>query len=248
MGNQGSFDKSAPKEYVTTKYLEFQAKYEDQIRESDKDLLAILNDFGTDRAGPIRLLDVGCHNGAMLCHIKQAFPGWSLAGLDLFDEVIDHCRKNEKLAGIDFQVGDVRELGATGAYELVVTNKVLHRFKDEHLSFSYASICAALIAGGKFVSFDYYHRFDQELYIVERTREHAEGLTLHAHSYEKTEKMLKEAGFSSVAFQPFQIGVDIPPSDETDLMITYPRREEGGERLNFRGSLYQPWCFLIATK
>ena len=64
-----------------------------------------------------------------------------------------------------------------------------------------------------------------------------------------------ESGFDDVQFAPFEIPIDLPrgrtvgdnESGFEDLN-SYTVRSEAGDRLLFRGTLFQPWCHLIARK
>ena len=61
-------------------------------------------------------------------------------------------------------------------------------------------------------------------------------------------RQLMNAGFSDIQFYPFEIPIDLPEPNAASDLTTYTRRTEIGSRLQFRGSLYQPWCHLTARK
>jgi hypothetical protein len=45
------------------------------------------------------------------------------------------------------------------------------------------------------------------------------------------------------------IPIDLPePEDKSGDPITYTVKLENGNRICMRGSLYQPWCHLVARK
>jgi hypothetical protein len=60
--------------------------------------------------------------------------------------------------------------------------------------------------------------------------------------------MLREAGFVAETFTPYTLPIDLEmPSDPLD-MRTYTVATTAGMRLPFRGSLFQPWAFLVANR
>ena len=87
----------APQEYCTGSYLEYQKKYAQDIRESDKVLLKLVGDIlasdFAEKQGPV-LMDMGCSNGNLLLHLKRAFPQLEYQGSDVFPEIIDCCNNN----------------------------------------------------------------------------------------------------------------------------------------------------------
>lgn len=59
---------------------------------------------------------------------------------------------------------------------------------------------------------------------------------------------LERAGFAPPTFTPFRIPVDLAePGDPADI-TSYTVRTGAGERLSFRGTLFQPWCHLSAQR
>ena len=51
-------------------YNEYQSKYANDMRESDRVILALVANHGRGAS----LLDIGCSTGNLLRHIKRAFP------------------------------------------------------------------------------------------------------------------------------------------------------------------------------
>lgn len=239
------------KEYVADRkfiedYSAYQRRYAEQIRESDKALIEIVRELAAAKPS-LRLLDVGCSTGNLLRHLKRLVPGLELTGGDLTVEVLEQCRADPDLAGIAFEEMDLLGLPERD-FDVVVANAVLYLLADEEFERAARSVAGALRPGGTFIAFDFFHPFEQELEIKETSRTHTNGLMLHFRSEGRARPVLGEAGFEEVAFRPFRIGIDLPrPADDGEI-ISYTRTAADGERLLFRGTLYQPWCHLVARK
>ena len=242
---------SAPRKYVTTDYLEYQRKYAENVRESDKILMSLIADEALAKApdhGAISLLDIGCSSGNLLRHMKQAFPSVHYLGGDLFPEIIDHCRHAAGLEGIDFAVMDIRDLSSVKPVDITVISAVLFRFPDDEFELALDSLAHVTKKGGWIFGFDLFHPFEQTLTIGEKSALHPEGLTLVYRPYSEVSRLLENRGFGDLWFKTFDIPIDLPkPTSLTDIN-TYTVKAADGYRLNFRGSLFLPWCHWGARK
>ncbi|MDZ4252734.1 MAG: class I SAM-dependent methyltransferase [Sulfuritalea sp.] len=227
-------------------YVEYQKKYRKNIRESDRELIKLVDQNVPDRIGKV-LLDIGCHNGNLLFHVKDLLPGFSLRGVDLFPDVIDKCRKDPDLFGIEFSAMDLLDLQCEPV-DVIVISAVLSRFDDVQHRKIWQSLYNKIKPGGVIISFEWYNPFKQTLRIVEETYTHPEGLVLHFRSQSAVRALLDGIGFRQCEFHMFEIPIDLELQDPTDPLYTHTRRLENGERLQFRGALYQPWCHLVARK
>jgi 2-polyprenyl-3-methyl-5-hydroxy-6-metoxy-1,4-benzoquinol methylase len=99
------------KDYVTDEafaasYAEYQGKYAENPRESDKRtaqlVLQILRSMQPVDHRP-RILDIGCSTGNFLRHLKRLNINADLIGGDLMESHLDLCRENPALAGVSFQ-------------------------------------------------------------------------------------------------------------------------------------------------
>jgi SAM-dependent methyltransferase len=242
---------SAPRAYVTTEYLEYQRKYSENIRDSDRVLINLIRTKAvnavSDSAG-LRVLDIGCSNGNLLRHLKRLFPDFAYRGGDLFPEIIAHCKSDPDLAGIAFQVMDMRELEAVEPADIVIVNAVLGRFADSEFKLVLQNLSRVVAPGGHLFGFEWFHPFEQKLSIAETSVEHPEGLTLIFRAYAEVSALARDAGFEDSWFEPFQISIDLEkPADPQDIR-TYTVATQEGSRLNFRGSLFLPWCHWGARK
>ena len=239
------------KEYVADRefisdYSAYQQKYAEQIRESDRVVVDIVRELAAGEQG-VRVLDVGCSTGNLLRHLKNLVPGLDLTGADLTPEVLDGCRADPELEGISFEEMDLLDL-PEGRFDVVISNAVLYLMSDEEYERAAASVAAALRPGGSFVAFDFFHEFEQELEIRETSRTHPRGLMLHFRPRASAARVFREAGFEATDFRPFEIPIDLPRHPDDGELISYTRAGADGERLLFRGALYQPWCHLVARK
>lgn len=232
--------------YMNSDYVEYQKQYRRNMRESDKVTIALIKD-NLPAGEDVTLLDIGCHNGNLLYHLKKALPALRMTGGDLFEGVIDGCRADPDLAGIDFQVMDVTKLDCP-PMDFIVASAVLFRFDDAQHQTVWENIYRSLKPGGIAVTFDFYNPFRQTLRIVDETETHPDGLILTFRSQQSVRTRLREIGFTDINFQMFEIPIDLELQDPTDPIYTHTRRSADGKRLQFRGSLYQPWCHLVARK
>ncbi|MEW6266368.1 MAG: class I SAM-dependent methyltransferase [Thermodesulfobacteriota bacterium] len=89
------------------------------------------------RAGPRRLLDIGCGSGIHLFSAFESNPEVTGVGLDLDGQVVEQARRNLAAwgAGDRFQVlaGDIRELHGrlTGSFDLIALYNLIYYFTLE---------------------------------------------------------------------------------------------------------------------
>lgn len=244
---------------VANEYLAYQERWADDLRESDRVLIEHVRAATADlpeagRPDPL-VIDIGCSTGNLLRHLRQAMPGLSLAGGEYSPEALAACRANPDLAGIPFAEMDVVNLDAEASYDVVIVNAVLYLMDDEDFASALAGLGRAICDGGTLLVFDFFHPFRHDLAIVERSRSQPAGLPLHFRPQDGVQALLRDAGFGDVRFEPFRIPIDLERgSTYTDNasgfedLNSYTVRAESGDRLLFRGTLFQPWCHLVAVK
>jgi SAM-dependent methyltransferase len=249
-----------PEEYLkshTERYNQYQQRYAEQPREGDKKLIELVRAVAVPRlqAGAgVALLDIGCSTGNLLFHLKQALPGLELVGGDLAQSAITTCRDNPRLSGIRFEIMDVLNL-PSDRFDIVVANASTFFFSDEDYDRATASIARSLRKGGSYFSFEYLHPYEQNVTVIEKSRSFPDGLHLHFRPYSTARRILERQGFRQITFAPFSIPIDLAMGQ------TYSDNREGyedlnsftittqsGERLLFRGTLFQPWCHMSAVK
>jgi SAM-dependent methyltransferase len=229
------------------RYDAYQDRYRDNIRESDKVLVELVREAANGR--PARLLDIGCSTGNLLRHLKRLVPGLQMTGSDLSESAIAKCKADPELAGIAFGTYDMLDLSPAGRFDVVVANAVAVYFDWPDYTKAARSVASVLEPGGTYIAFEWLHPFAvQDLTIVETSEWHPDGLKIQFRPMRKVEATFRAAGFASVEFRPFILPIDLPfPGYDADV-VTYTRKDEHGERMAFRGVLYQPWCHMIARK
>ena len=252
-------DEFSYKQYVTDqtfteKYQAYQKRYVAEPRESDKVIIELVRNLSTaslQRGSLVRLLDIGCSTGNLLSHLKRNVAGIEFAGADMVPSILDECRRNPDLEGIRFEEMNVLDLRYTGAFDIITVNAVLYMLDDEQFLQSIVSIGKALRPGGWLLAFDFF----QDLAILEKSKSHPEGLMLHFRPRFATRHILENHGFSGIRFHPFSIPIDLSRgktfSDNEDGfedLNSYTIKNESEARMLFRGTLYQPWCHLVAQK
>jgi SAM-dependent methyltransferase len=237
-------------EYIRS-YIAYQERYAKDARDSDKKLIEFIGQLLAAHAPANRrprVLDIGCSTGNLLIHIRRAFPGLDLTGGDLSELSIAGCKANAALAGVALEVMNILRLGERpNHYDVIITNAILYGFTDELFAASLKAINAALVPGGWLVVFDFFHPWEQDVALIEKSALFPDGHPLHFRSYATARKALSAAGFEEPRFTPFEIGVDLPdhgPASITTRTIT----AKDGQRMQFRGCLSQPWCHAVVRK
>ncbi|HYF03362.1 MAG TPA: class I SAM-dependent methyltransferase [Patescibacteria group bacterium] len=236
------------------RYGQYQEKYVANMRESDRVIVAMIAaEMERQKRNDLAVLDIGCSTGNLLFHLKNIFPDLKLTGGDLSQDAIDACKSSERLQGIVFKKMDF--LAIEGEYDIIIANAASFFFSWEEYNGAMASVAKALKSGGIYISFDLMHPFKhQDIQITETTRTHTKGVTLYFRPYARVEEILKDNTFKEISFKNFDIPIDLPfipandESDGFDDLLSYTKKTEGGERLLFRGALYQPWCHMSARK
>ena len=253
-------EKSKYEEYVAdgtfmASYLDYQRRYASDIRESDKVLIQKVRALREEMADKrdLVVLDLGCSTGNLLKHLSKSVPGLSLVGGELSDAALEECRSNPDLAGMPFEKMNVVDLQDQDRFDVIIVNAVLYMMDDDEFTASLRGIHRALKQNGYLLVFDFFHRFPQHLAITETSRSHPDGLTLYFRPISETQQLLEHLGYGTVEFSPFEIPIDLQARspDEPDAwqdLHSYTISDSEGQRLLFRGTLFQPWCHLMAQK
>ncbi len=249
-----------PERYLTSfteKYNLYQQRYADEPREGDKVLIQLVKDAVLPRlegGEEVTVLDIGCSTGNLLYHLKRAVPALNLIGGDLASSAIEECKADPRLQGIDFKVMDILDL-PSNRFDIVISNAATYFFGHEQYALAVASIGRSLRPNGRWFSYEFMHPYEQDLHIVEKSRNHPDGLSLYFRSYSFVRRVLAEHGFGPPEFRPFKIPIDLARNEsqtETAVgyedMNSYTVKAESGERMLFRGTLFQPWCHLNVAK
>ena len=231
-------------------YNDYQARYAEQMRESDKVLIELLQKhIGTPKLEKApKLLDIGCSTGNLLLHMKRMLPRVKMTGGDLALSSIEEARNNSELEGIDFQEMDIFNL-PENEYDIVIANAVAVYFKWPDYQKALESVYKSLKPGGIYIVFEWMHPFEhQDLMIYETSISHPDGIRICFRPIKKVAQHLKKAGFDSSDFYPFEMPFDLEKPCDDEEVVTYTINSENNDRLSFRGALYQPWCHMVAKK
>src|SRR5215510_8186200 len=176
---------TAAPDYMASTYFEYQQRYARDIKESDKILLDLIRPalHAKSNGSQLRLLDIGCSNGNLLRHLRAIAPAVEYWGGDIQPEVIQRCRSDSSLSGIRFEVMNARDLSAWPMFDIIIANALMFRFPEDDFGVICQSLQRALVAEGHLFALDFYHRFEQDVAIVERSSWHPEGLMLHMRSF-----------------------------------------------------------------
>lgn len=227
-------------------YATTQARYAERPRESDRVLIEMMAERGVTAGSTV--VDVACSTGNLLRHIGRRWPGIALTGRDLSEEALTVARSDGDLVGIGFERADLLQPSTGPTFDVVIANAVLYQFRDADYGLALAGLAALTRPGGLVFAFDWYHDWEQDLTITEKTPLDPDGMTIVCKSFRTATRLYAEAGFDRVTFHPYAIPVDLPkPVDPRDNR-SYTVKTESGSRLTFRGGLYQPWCHVVARK
>lgn len=258
MSNDFSYHDYVKNETFHDKYIEYQQKYRDKIRESDKVILETIGSLldGPFKGRKVSCLDIGCSTGNLLFHLRHTFPGMELMGGDFAESQIESCRADKALEGIHFQLMDMLNIGLENKFDFIIANAVAVYFEYDQYEQAARSVFNALKDGGYFIAFEWIHPFEQDLKIVETSKSHPDGLKIFFRPRIMVKNTLEKCGFSKdIIFKQFEIPIDLSKGDiykdgESGFedLNSYTVKTETGDRLLFRGALYQPWCHVMAHK
>jgi SAM-dependent methyltransferase len=225
------------------RYRDYQARYASRVRESDRVLIEWLREALPSANAD--LLDVGCSTGNLLVHLRHELPELRLSGIDLSAETIEANATNRDLSEIRFETADIVRAGIDGAFDVITCNAIFFALDDEELGAALRNLRQALRPGGQLFAFDWFHEHDdQQLTIVERSREFPAGLRITARPENQMRALMESTGFESVEFRPFTMPFDLPRPEDPSDVTSYTVAAADSGRLTFRGALFQPWSHM----
>ena len=232
-----------------SEYDRYQERYRRSPRESDKRIVDLLRaGLGASQTEPT-ILDIGCSTGNLLAFLRREFPQAKLAGCDLSVSSVEACRNDPDLDGIEIQVADALTLTGPARYDAVCLNAMAFYFGDAEFEQLLSTAWSLLRDGGCLVAFDWFTPFrHQQIQVIEKSLGHPDGVSYHIRSTDLVEQMLQKTGFSGGDFHPFELPIDLPFPGTDGEVVSYTHRTEAGERLCFRGVLFQPWFHVLARK
>ncbi|CCQ73068.1 trans-aconitate 2-methyltransferase [Magnetospira sp. QH-2] len=228
-------------------YSDYQKRYEDNPRESDKAMAALVVEACAGIATP-RILDVGCSTGNFLRVLKKALPEALLFGADLVQDQVDENRQNDDLSGIEFERINLLEMDKEAAYDVVVTNAVCWCFDAGQFETVIGNLARGLKPGGSYISFEMYHPYPQEVTVTETWLAHPNGLTHYIRPMKSVRDIFLSKGFKTTDFHPFDIPIELPKDEDREFIMSHTEQKADGGRLIFHGIVHQPWCHTVARR
>ena len=226
-------------------FNEYVEKFKQAPRESDQRSVQITKEHG---ASGLKVLDIGCNTGNLLCMVREACPDAELHGVDLVESVIEANKTDERLEGITFDVCDiVREPAKGGPYDVILLNAVFMIFDNEAHDKAIENIAQCLKPGGIMVAFDVYNDFEQHLHTVETTRAFPDGIDLYFRPKSYCTSVMAEAGLVEPDYRRHVMQQPLELADYSQIS-SYTLDTVDGARLLFRGSIFQPWHHLVVKK
>lgn len=226
-------------------YNTYQRKYGAQIPERDKVTMKLLARL---TGGKGKVLDIGCSTGNLLLHVSRFLSGLQLTGGELAESSLAAARENAELARAKLEKMDMLAIPYAGEFDVIVSNAVTYLFDDAQFETACRSVRAALKPGGSWIDFEWFSPHNGQRYTINEISEsHPLGLNIHVRPYGHVAKILHATGFERESFEPFDIPIDLPMQNPDGAPITYTIKADG-QRLQFRGAIYQPWCHLVASR
>lgn len=232
----------------TSEHIEYMDRYYGNPRESDKKISRIIKRLMADAnldPGAASLLDMGSMTGNLILHLMHEFPGMKLTGSDIDEYAVEDCRKRPELDGVEFEVVDILNPGDHQTYDFVVASAAFYGFDEDQYETAVRNIASLLNKGGWFIQFDWIHEFHQSLKITERSNKD-ESFDMYFRPLSEVRQSLERCGFVNIETEPFVMPFDLRKSSDPETIKSYTVNASNGERLCFRGALFQPWCHLWA--
>ncbi len=226
-------------------YQDYQKKYAGAPRDSDKVIIGIVETLKNEMETGLKLLDIGCSSGNLLKHLKQAIFGLELTGGDLVADQIERNNENPALTGIRFERMDILNLEVREFFDVITVNAMVYALTGEQFQDAMINIASALNPGGHIILFDFFHPFPQEIKVTQKTMLYPDGHSYSMRSFASAKETLENSGFSGVEFFPFKISVDLPKDEKAEPVLSHTVGS-GDERLIFHGSIFLPWCHVVA--
>lgn len=141
------------------------------------------------------------------------------------------------------------DLGHQAEFDVIIANAVAVYFYWHEYEAAARSVARALKAGGTYMAFEWLHVFrHQDIVINETSIGHPDGLRICFRPIPKVAAVLTAAGLTDIQFFPFELPTELPLAGHDDEIVSYTVKAADGRNLCFRGTLFQPWCHLTATK
>lgn len=206
----------------------------------------------TDLKGNI--LDLACGGGAVDAYFAKLHNDLNITGVDIVDRafwMLNEFADEDVKKRVTLETGDWYNLDPkfVNAFDGVVTVQALSWLEEWK-----KPLDKIIDLNPKWIglsSLFYEGRIDFQVKVMDYERNNEIGD--HEETYYNiypipmVKEYLAERGYSVFEYAPFEIDIDIPKPDHSDLG-TYTVKTEEGKRLQISAAMLMPWYFLYAAK
>lgn len=205
--------------------------------------------------GALKVLDMACGAGGNAMYMANKFKDSQFIGLDINEELVDYgnnyIREHSLGDNCRLYKGDWfrPEERWIGVFDGVISFQTLLMFPDyreallklTELRPKWIAVSSLFYEG----DIEYTNK-GRNYYRPSEGKEFTD-FYYNIHSMPRFKEYMKELGYSRFEFIPFEIGIDIPKTDNMDIG-TYTVKTEDGKRIQISAGLMMPWYFVVASK
>lgn len=200
-----------------------------------------------------RVLDIGAGMGANVHYMGRRFLQSRFTGVELNPDLVRMGREEleRRSSPAALHQGDLFALepSHTGAYEGVISYHTLMGFPAFEPVLDILTGLGPRWIGISSLFYDGPLTCRTEITdFTHHYRDNTPGrYTYNVFSLPRVAAFLKERGFTEVRWRRFDINIDLAPPAHGGRG-TYTRQLDSGERLQFSGPMFLPWCFVVAWR
>ena len=194
------------------------------------------------------LLDVGCATGELLGFLASRFPGLSVTGVDVFEELLLSAR--HLLPGGTFAMASALELPATfrGRFDFVTAIGVMSIFDEEQLRQFWENLLTVVKPGGFIVVLSPLNEFGVDVLVRHRKRRDGQILPWetgwNVFSQDTVRETLQTLG-QNVTFRRFVFKPVLKPKDDPVRTWTLPTTDNPHQLTNGLKLLIDHYFMLV---
>lgn len=168
----------------------------------------------------IKVLDIGCANGAFIYYLKKRFPNENIeySGIEYLQGFVDIAKQEEVLKDVNFYCDDAETFSLDETFDVVLMQGVLSYFDNCDAALN--NIYNHLAPGGLSLIFGIFNHNDIDLLTKFRLNEvdpdewHS-GYNIHA--LKTFDRYFNKRGVSSIKNHKFTMTTDLSPSETNKL-------------------------------
>ncbi len=224
--------------------LYYHTKQYSDVKESTKHFLCFLNKNVVFTPN-CKVIDVGCGAGAATHYISRNLHNVEVIGIDLSKELIK-IAKSRSDNGTKFMVGDILRLplmsdvdGVFSIHTLMClpnfqkpVKEILTKLRPDWFAIS------SLFYPGEIESINL---------LTENLKNRS--VFYNTYSIPELNRFVNKYGYSVKIYEPFNIDIDIPPSDDLNNLGTYTvSMQDSDKKLQISGPALMSWYFVLISK